>query len=227
MMTYKEFISEGINDPGIFKVVFVAGGAGSGKSFVAEKSGLRALGLRPLNSDDALEAFIKKEKKSMKLNELSPEEMKEINDIRTRAKKTTKNKLNLLTHGKIGVFVDSTAKEYDKIKRQKSQFESLGYDAYMIFVNTSLDIAKKRNSERARTVPDKILEKTWNEAQNNIGKFQNLFGGKNFIIVDNDNAGEKIFTSVFKRMKKFISIPVTNHIATKWMELERKIRSKK
>ena len=31
------FTSEGINDPGIFKVVFLAGGPGSGKSTVANE----------------------------------------------------------------------------------------------------------------------------------------------------------------------------------------------
>ena len=33
----------------------------------------------------------------------------------------------------------------------------------------------------------------WNAVQQNIGKFQRLFGGKNFIVVDNNDAGEDIF----------------------------------
>jgi len=35
MQTFKQYINEGINDPAIFKVVFTAGGPGSGKSFTA------------------------------------------------------------------------------------------------------------------------------------------------------------------------------------------------
>ena len=43
-------IEEGPNDPAIFKAVFLAGGPGSGKSYVATKI-LSGLGLKPVNSD--------------------------------------------------------------------------------------------------------------------------------------------------------------------------------
>ena len=33
----KPFLNEGARDPGIFKAIFLAGGPGSGKSFVAQK----------------------------------------------------------------------------------------------------------------------------------------------------------------------------------------------
>ena len=33
----KEVIEEGVNDPGIFKGIFLAGGPGSGKSYVASQ----------------------------------------------------------------------------------------------------------------------------------------------------------------------------------------------
>ena len=56
----------------------------------------------------------------------------------------------------------------------------------MIFVNTSLETAQKRNQMRKRTLAPKE-GRMWNEVQNNIGKFQRLFGGKNFIIVDNND----------------------------------------
>ena len=36
MKSYKQ-MEEGVNDPHIFKAVFLAGGPGSGKSFVANK----------------------------------------------------------------------------------------------------------------------------------------------------------------------------------------------
>ena len=60
----------------------------------------------------------------------------------------------------------------------------MGYDTYMVFVNTSLEAAKERNLKRDRVLPDDLLEKSWKDVQNNLGKFQNLFGG-NFRIVDN------------------------------------------
>ena len=51
---------EGVNDPAIFKAVFLAGGPGSGKSFVVGKTSLIALGFRLINSDDAFEKGLKK-----------------------------------------------------------------------------------------------------------------------------------------------------------------------
>ena len=43
--------------------------------------------------------------------------------------------------------------------------KQLGYDCYMIFVNTSLDVALERNRRRERTVPEYITTKSWNETQ--------------------------------------------------------------
>lgn len=53
-------LEEGVNDPAIFKVVFLAGGPGSGKSFIVGKTGLSALGFRIVNSDDIYEFKLKK-----------------------------------------------------------------------------------------------------------------------------------------------------------------------
>ena len=49
MHSFKEFkqeLNEGVNDPSIFKAVFLAGGPGSGKSFVVGKTALQALEMR-------------------------------------------------------------------------------------------------------------------------------------------------------------------------------------
>ena len=61
-MNNSEFvhIDEGVNDPAIFKAVFLAGGPGSGKSFIVGKTGLTPLGFKVINSDDAFEAALKK-----------------------------------------------------------------------------------------------------------------------------------------------------------------------
>jgi hypothetical protein len=51
MQKFKTFteqveLQEGVNDPAIFKAVFLAGGPGSGKSFIAGKTGLGSFGFR-------------------------------------------------------------------------------------------------------------------------------------------------------------------------------------
>jgi thymidylate kinase len=96
----------------------------------------------------------------------------------------------------------------------------------MIFVNTSLDTAQERNTERTRTLPEKEVEKMWKEVQTNIGKFQRLFGNKSFVSVDNNDAGEDVFAKVWKRVMVLIRNKVSNHIAKRWIsqELAKKAR---
>ena len=62
ILNYKEedLILEYVNDPSIFKAVVLAGGPGSGKSYVAKKLGLQALGMRVVNSDNYFEMLMKK-----------------------------------------------------------------------------------------------------------------------------------------------------------------------
>ena len=60
MLSFQQFIDEGVNDPAIFKAIFLAGGPGSGKSFIVGKTGLTSMGYKVVNSDDAFEVSLKK-----------------------------------------------------------------------------------------------------------------------------------------------------------------------
>ena len=42
-----------------------------------------------------------------------------------------------------------------------------------------------RNRKRDRTLPEKLVNDSWKSVQNNLGKFQALFGSGNMLIVDN------------------------------------------
>ena len=53
-------LEEGPNDPHIFKAVFMAGGPGSGKSYIATSRILKGGGLKIVNSDDIFEYKMKK-----------------------------------------------------------------------------------------------------------------------------------------------------------------------
>ena len=52
-------LEEGVNDPAIFKSIFLAGGPGSGKSFVVGKTALPTFGYKVINSDMAFEKALK------------------------------------------------------------------------------------------------------------------------------------------------------------------------
>ena len=121
------------------------------------------------------------------------------------------------------MIIDGTGHEYNKIEKLKKHAESLGYDTYMVFVNTSLEVAKERNLKRERVLPDNLLTKSWNDVQNNLGKFQNLFGG-NFKIVDN-TVYKPIAKDVQKAINGFIRKPIYNRIGQKWIQTARALKN--
>ena len=208
-------LHEGVYDQHIFKAFFLAGGPGSGKSYVVSRT-TGGSGLKLVNSDDAFENLLRKAGLSLKMPS-SEEEPRDI--VRGRAKEiTAKKKANYL-EGRLGLIIDGTGREAEKILFQKRQLEELGYDTYMIFVNTSLDVALQRNAERSRSVPESIVTKSWKAVQYNIGKFNNMFR-KGFIIVDNNDAGEEVFSEVWKRIRGLLRKKVTNTRAQNWISME-------
>jgi shikimate kinase len=211
-----QIIQEGVYDPNIFKAIFLAGGPGSGKSYVVRRT-TGGLGMKIVNSDDIYEKMLKDAGLEPTPDDIFSDKGQEI---RVRAKKTTKVKQQGFLNGRLGVIIDGTGKDYDKIAKQVQGLKTLGYDCSMIFVNTSLDTAQDRNRMRKRTLPEKQVAQMWNEVQRNIGKFQSLFGSKDFIIVDNNDAGEDVFAKVWKRISKLVKTKVTNPTAKRWISQE-------
>ena len=245
-----QMISEGVDDPGILKCVFMAGGPGSGKSFTAMeifgidkklKSSFSATGLKNVNSDSAFETLLKK-------NGIDPKDLARIEkedaelwnkitgsgskagfgkikvarsslvpkiSLRDRAKQLTQKQKAFYEAGRLGMIIDGTGHRYEKIAKLKKHAESLGYDCYMVFVNTSLKVAQERNKNRERVLPDDLLSKSWQDVQNNLGKFQNLFGS-HFRIVDN-TVYKPITREVQKAVNKFVRKPIYNRIGRKWI----------
>ena len=220
MKTFHD-LQEGVYDPNIFKAFFLAGGPGSGKSYVVRKT-TGGTGLKSVNSDEAFEHLLKKAGLSLKMvpKELEPREVQ-----RQRAKEITAARKANYLEGRLGLVIDGTGKDANKILKQKASLEELGYDTYMIFVNTSLDVALQRNASRSRSLAEPVVVKSWKDVQANIGKFNNMFR-QGFIVVDNNNAGEDVFTDVWKRVKGMLRKKVQNTRATNWMaaELARKQR---
>ena len=217
MITFTD-LQEGVYDPNIFKAFFIAGGPGSGKSFVVRKT-TGGLGMKVVNSDDIFEKLLDKEGLSKKMPE-SEREPREVQ--RAKAKRLTARKKENFIQGRLGLIIDGTGKDYDKIARQATKLKQLGYDTHMIFVNTSLDVALERNQKRDRTVPESVAIKSWNNVQRNIGKFSQYFR-QNFVVVDNNDAKENdgmIFNSVFKQIKYLANKKVANPIAKMWIKSE-------
>ena len=215
MKTYTE-LQEGVYDANIFKVIFLAGGPGSGKSYVVKRT-MGGMGLKLVNSDDVYTKMLNDAGL-----ETTPEDIysDQGQEIRGRAKAVTKTMQGNYIQGRLGHIVDGTGKDYGKIQKQVGYLKSLGYECYMVFVNTSIETAQAQNAKRDRTLPEKEVASMWKEVQNNIGKFQSLFGSSSFIIVDNNMAGEDVFAKVWKRCMVLIRKKVNNPIAKRWISQE-------
>ena len=212
-------LQEGLQDPNIFKAFFLAGGPGSGKSYVVRKT-TGGTGLRVVNSDDAFETMLTKAGLSLKMPD---EEQVPRDAVRDRAKRVTAKRQEGYLDGRIGLIIDGTGREYDKIAKQATELKQIGYDVHMIFVNTSLDVALERNAQRDRSVPEPIVVKSWKDVQSNIGKFSQYFRA-NFVVVDNNNATEDVFVQVFKQIKGLLKKKVRNPAAHQWISMEMKRR---
>lgn len=224
MLRFSKYLEEGVNDPAIFKAIFLAGGPGSGKSFIVGKTGLTSLGYKVVNSDDAFENAMKKAGMEMNPDNIfSPKGQ----EIRGKAKRLTGTKEAIYLKGRLGLVIDGTGKDPDKIAEQAKKVKALGYDVAMIFVNTDLDTAIKRDAMRSRTLGAKGVTEYWKAVQRNIGKFQRMFGKPNFLVVDNSEGKnyEKETLTAYRDATKFTNKPV-NAKAKKWIEKEKKNKTR-
>ena len=254
MVKLKQLLEEGVFDKGILKAVFMAGGPGSGKSFVAgelfgipKKINVSMSGLKSVNSDTEFEFLLKKfgfdtfGTGRLDIDQWPDEvfdaiaggdEDSDSMTVRKKAKLLTIARKKQYMEGRLGMIIDGTGHDYAKLSTEKKQLEAMGYDCYMIFVNTSLPVALKRNSERARRLPPDLLEKSWKDVQHNLGKFQGLFGSK-FAIVDNskflkpEDAQKKFGMLAKKYITKFISKPIKNRIGKMWVKHNLILKGKK
>jgi len=225
MINFQQYISEGVYDPNIFKAFFLAGGPGSGKSWVSERT-LMGMGLKVINSDNAFAAALNKEKMSLNMATTDAKEIARRDEIRTKAKARTGVQLKLALEGRLGLILDSTARDVARIESEANTMRHIGYDVHMVFVNTSLEVALKRNQMRPRKVPDAIVISNHKQVQQNIGKLQNLFGISNFIIVDNNKVAEDVNPKVYKAIRRMVTKAPTSYQAVSWIkrELQKKKR---
>ena len=240
-----DVVSEGVDDPGILKAIFLAGGPGSGKTWVArglfgipERVNISQSGLKMVNTDKELKYLLNKYGFGTNLDILPDEVFKNLTDptsksysgLRSFAKELTGVRKNQYMNGRLGMIIDGTGDDFKEIRKQKKEVEKKGYDTYMIFINTSLDIALQRNEKRDRVLPKGLVEKSHREVTKNIGGYQGLFGGSKFLVIDNnedldEKKAQKRFNMLVKRgISKFISKPIKNRIGQSWVRKQKLLK---
>ena len=245
--TLRVELVEGVNDPGIFKAIFLAGGPGSGKTYIAkglfgipERLNISQTGMKMVNSDKELKYLLNKFGFGTDLDSLPDEVFSNLTNpkdpkysgLRNFAKDLTAERRRLYQNGRLGMIIDGTGDDYKKIAMEKAELEKIGYQTYMIFVNTTLEVALERNEKRDRVLPEKIVSDSHKEVNRNIGAFQGLFGSGNFMIVDNNEfktevqATKRFNMLVKKGLSKFVKAPIKSKKALSWIR-KNKILGKK
>jgi len=226
MKKLNQILREGVYDPGIFKAFFLAGGPGSGKSFVTAGA-FGGTGLKTVNSDAAFERAMKKGNLSLKMPD---EEEYFRNIVRAKAKMTTSTQLDTYIQGRLGLVIDATGRDLNTINSQKRQLDLIGYDSYMIFVNTSLEVALERNKNRPRTIPEYVVTNSWNQVQRNIGTFQRIFSPNRMLIVDNNKSEKELVTLTLNTASRYIRSQLRaspqNLTAKQWIANELKAKQR-
>ena len=252
MLKLMDLLTEGVQDKGIFKAIFMAGGPGSGKSYIKEKLfgipdsvNISVGGLKSVNSDKEFMMLLKKfdfdptmlatyERTDKDLfHHLSAPTKKGGSGLRDFAQELSKQRMKGYMAGKKGMVIDSTGSNFSKVRGQKEMLEKQGYDCYMVFVMTSLETAQKRNKLRAekgeRELPEHIVKKSWKEARNNLGGLKAVFGS-NFRKVDNDKhlsdeeARHKFSSLVKGYANTWAGGPIQNPIGKQWVKDQVKLK---
>ena len=220
----------GVYDPGILKAAFLAGGPGSGKSYVARSvfgltsTSFAPSGLKLVNSDPFFELLLKREG-------IDPADLADLPSMtyryateaptgpRMRAKALSEARASAWIDQRLGLVVEGTGRRFEKIQGMRERLQDLGYDTAMVYVNTSLPVALARNARRSRRLPEREVTRLWNESQENMGRFQTLFGRRRFYLVDNSRP-VPVDATIVRAVERFVQAPLRNPIGKRWISAE-------
>ena len=108
-------LNEGVYDPGIFKAFFLAGGPGSGKSYV-QKQTTGGMGLKVVNSDDIYEKMLKDAGMDTTPEDIYSDKGQEI---RGQAKRVTKARQSNFLMGRLVLLLMVLVKTLTKFKDKR------------------------------------------------------------------------------------------------------------
>ena len=192
-------ITEGPHDPYTHKAIFFAGSPGAGKTYVSRKLAGVFGGLKQVNMDIIFKHLMTKKNLSWKM---PPEEEPEREKQRQRSKELVTKQQQRYTDNGLGLLIDSTGRIYDTIAKIKQELEDKKYATTMIFVNTDLQTALRRNKDRERTLPDKLIHKNFSVVEQNLGQFQRLFNDVH--IVNNSDSAQNTLPRQIEQVEKDI-----------------------
>jgi predicted kinase len=165
------------------KAIFLAGPAGSGKSYISSK--LIPNTFTVINSDDTYEELLKASGIGLKQKDFTPDQLSQASKLQAQARKATQDKLAKSVEDKNNIVIDGTGAASGPVLKKKQQLEDLGYETLMLMIYVSPLTSLERNQERERSLMPGIVLRTWRDVNKNIETYKQAFGN-NFILLNNN-----------------------------------------
>jgi predicted kinase len=165
------------------KAIFLAGPAGSGKSYISSK--LIPNTFTVINSDDTYEELLKASGIGLKQKDFTPDQLSQASKLQAQARKVTQDKLAKSVEDKNNIVIDGTGAASGPVLKKKQQLEDLGYETLMIMIYVSPLTSLERNQQRDRSLMPGIVLRTWRDVNKNIETYKQAFGN-NFILLNNN-----------------------------------------
>lgn len=165
------------------KAIFLAGPAGSGKTYISKQ--LIPSSLKVINSDDTYEELLKVSGIGLKQKDFTPDQLSQAAKLQAQARKTTQDTLAKSIENKNNIVIDGTGAASGPVLKKKQQLEDLGYETLMLMVYVSPLTSLERNAQRDRSLMPGIILRTWRDVNKNIEIYRQVFGD-NFILLNNN-----------------------------------------
>jgi cytidylate kinase len=193
------------------KAIFMAGPAGSGKTFVSAQ--LIPKNLTVINVDDTYEELLKAAGLGMKIADFNQDQLSKAAKLMGQAQKATKEKFALLSAEKKDIVVDGTGAASKPLLKKKAELEALGYDTMMVMIWVSPYTSLERNASRDRALAPSIVLKTWAGVNSNIDTYKQAFGDK-FVLINNDPEGKLEFDPAVAKERFFKTVKGSGKVYT-------------
>jgi predicted kinase len=165
------------------KAIFLAGPAGSGKSYISSQ--LIPNTFEVINSDDTYEELLKASGIGLKQKDFTPDQLSQASKLQAQARKATQDKLAKSVEDKNNIVIDGTGAASGPVLKKKQQLEDLGYETLMLMIYVSPLTSLERNQKRDRSLMPGIVLRTWRDVNKNIETYKQAFGS-NFILLNNN-----------------------------------------
>ena len=208
MIKLLDLIKEIQNKP---KAIFLAGPAGSGKTFVSAQ--IIPNKLTVVNVDDTYEELLKAAGLGTKIADFTQDQLSQAAKLMGQAQKATKEKYALLSAEKKDIIIDGTGAASKPLLKKKQELEALGYDTMMIMIWVSPYTSLERNAARDRALQPSIVLRTWVGVNQNIDTYQQAFGDK-FILINNDPNGKLEYDPAYAKEKFFKTVKGSGKVYT-------------